>query len=425
MRKSVGKKLNIFFALILLLAVVYSCCACAFQINAAGETREPTKEDEVELIVVSDKYGEYETYDKWLDSKLSDNLVTRAEWLCILFDALDIEVRYDLSEKYSGFIDIDDSDNNDVIMTAIEYGYVSGKSKNFGADTPATRQYVANTLINAGGYNTDFTLECEDADTVRDKNQVAAALHYGFMNLDSYGYFNTYYEIAPDEVRNILSELNTRKEWENKKILSFGDSIMHGDGNKRIPLSQLIADKYMMSVSDYSIGGATFGYYEYSEQICNQILAAIQNREMADVILINGGTNDMRWVNAGEISEDFDYGICGRETFASGMEYALWLLKTHYPDVPVVYVRAHDMVCTYETNEFYYGSMALKICEKWDVSVADVFSETDFDCHDSQIRLQYTAKLHNHYEGDSIHPNYEGYKKFYIPLIVEKMKSVL
>ena len=425
MRRSDVSTLKLILVLMLLVGVVCSCCSCVVQINAAVDTKEDTSEKALKSADDTGVYGDYNDYDAWVDSRLSDNIITRAEWLELLFDAVDIEIRDDLWYKYFDFQDIDSSANNDVLMTAVDLGIVSGSNKVFGAEVVATRQYVATSLVNALGYDMSHNLDCTDADEVKDKNQVATAVYLGFLQLDDHGCFNTYHEITPGEVRFILAQLKIKNDLEGKYIVSFGDSIMHGDGNYRVGIAQLIADRYMMSYTDYSIGGATFAHVEGKDQISNQILSAIQNREQPDIILINGGTNDMRRASAGQISDDFEYGVCGRETFASGMEYAFWLLKTHFPTVPVVYVRAHDMVCVYETNELHYGSMAVSICDRWDICVADVFSDTGFDCHDDDIRYLYTAHINGYYWGDSIHPNRQGYYKYYLPLIVEKMQSVL
>lgn len=404
---------------------MFSCCSCVIQINAASDTKvNKNNNDTTSADTVSVTEDDVD-YTDLVNSVAVDNKITRAEWLELLFDALDIDVRYDLWDKYSDFKDLYDSENNEVVMTAIERGIIGGNNKTFGADNAATRQYVSTTLVNAVGYTTGFSVKCADYEQIEDKTQASTSVYLGLIKLDVYECFNTYKPITAEEVLFILDEIQVMKELEGKNILSFGDSIMYGSGNYNVGIAELLAYRYMMNASDYSYGGATFGYYEGKDQISNQILKAIQNREQPDVILINGGTNDMKRIKAGSISDEFDYSTCGRETFASGMEYALWLLETHFPGVPVIYIRAHDMMCAYEANELYYGSMALDICDKWGINVVDIFSDTEFDAHDDYIKMLYTAPIKPYVNGDSVHPNRAGYYKFYFPLIVEKMLSVI
>ena len=131
----------------------------------------------------------------------------------------------------------------------------------------------------------------------------------------------------------------------------------------------------------------------------------------------------MRKVKYGEISEDFHYEEHGRKNFCNGMEYALGLIKENFEDVPLVYIRAHNMNFSLERNELHYGKTALDICEKWEVAVADVFSDTELNTHKEDMRYDYTFHSKMHPYGDSVHPNSMGYYKYYVPLTVEKIKG--
>lgn len=447
MHWSLKKVVKISLILMLTVGVICSCCSCAIHSTAMAVIATATEHEndsfvgdisygyvdssDVVVTAVNFQYPNDEIrtvlkgYSNILDSTLSSTVVTRCEWLKALVDKLGIEVVTDLDDEYTRFTDKDYYDNSEYFITAIENGILGSGGTLFEPYSAATRQYVSTTLVNACGYPTNYTLTCTDKKTVKDKTQAAVSVALGYLELDDNNCFNPYDYIESEQVDYIMSELDILKQLKGKTVMSFGDSIMHGDGNNGVGIADLLSQRYMMSAVDYSKGGASFAKVKDREQISNQILTALQNGDTADIILINGGTNDMRKVSPGVIAEDFEYGKHGREDFASGMEYALGLLKDNYPDVPVLYVRAHNMVYGIERNELHFGTLALDICEKWNVEVADIFNDTDFNAHDESIKLTYTVHTKNCEKGDSVHPNKLGYYEFYLPLISDKMVSLL
>lgn len=397
------KFVKILLILLLTVGVVCSCCSCVTQTsNIPVETTNTQQDYIVSKVEYSDDYDVVfaaisisdtddtviDGYSDYLEGAFSSTVVTRQQWL----DALDSKLN--CKDKYEPYADLD-------------------------MRSYATRQFVARTLVDMVGYDIDCELECSDHSAIEFKKQVATVLYLGYLELDEDGDFRPRGRVTSSQVQNILSELDTLNLLKGKHILSFGDSIMHGDGNCYVGIAELMAQKYMMSATDYSKGGATFGVVRDREQISIQIQRAVQNGEKADIILINGGTNDMRKVKVGSISDDFDFRENGREFFSNGMEFAFGLIKEYYENVPFVYIRAHDMQFSLERNELHYGAVALSICDKWDVPVADVFNDSEFDGHNEQIKSKYTVHTTKCKNGDSIHPNRIGYYKYYIPLTVE------
>lgn len=366
-------------------------------------------------------------YSQFLDETYSSAVVTRAEWLGQLLNKLDYEIVTDNNSDYTHFSDINFSDYTDYFITALENGIVEKDSNatSFGPYCAVTRQYLSTSLVNAAGYTEEYKLSCDDYREIDDKAQVATVIYLGYLELDENNCFDPYGMVTDEQVEYILSELDILKELKDKTVMSFGDSIMHGDGNNYTGIAELLEDKYLMTAVDYSMGGSTFGKVCDREQICAQISNAIENNETADIILVNGGTNDMRKVSPGAISDGYEYQNLEINDFCPGMEYAMGLFKDNYPDTPVLYVRAHDMVYGIERNELHFGKLALDICEKWDIEVADIFSDTDFDCHDDYLKSAYTAHTDSRPNGDTIHPNKLGYYRFYLPLISEKTIELL
>lgn len=403
-----GKIVKILLILLLAVGVVCSCCSCVATTSA--QQVEPTESTEyiISDLQYSDDYDMVlstlnsgatdETvnngYSDYLHDTFSSTVLTRQQWLDLL------DKKLNCKDEYYRYSDLD--------------------MRSF-----ASRQFVARTLVDMVGYDIDCFLECDDYSVINYKYQVAVALYLGYFELDEQNNFDPLGTVSFEQAESILKELSTLNTLKGKHILSFGDSIMHGDGNGYVGIAQLMAQKYMMTFKDYSMGGATFGFAQGREQISMQIQRAVANGETADFIIINGGTNDMRNVELGTISQDFDFRENGREYFSNGMEYALGLLSDYYEAVPTVYIRSHNMEFSLERNELHYGAVALSICDKWDVRVADVFSDSEFDAHDEQIKSKYTVHTKNCEKGDSVHPNRIGYYKYYIPLTVERMLEIV
>ncbi len=434
-----------FISILLTVGVVFSCCSCGVQKN----DKEPTQSETVSSMVedihfdsnhnvallldsvcdITQKEPDYYTlrcYNDFLKSGFSSSVVTRAQWLKLLLDKLKIEKSEYDPINYTLVSDKNYYSDSEYFFTAIENGILYRGWTEFDNNAPITKQFVSTSFSRAMEYNINCMLYCNDYYDIDEKIEAARMVYLGYFELDDNYCFNPEEIISKEKVDSLLSEIDIYKALENKTVLSFGDSIMHGDGNDFVGIAELISLKYNTRAIDYSKGGATFGVATGREQISNQILRAIQNNEQADVILINGGTNDMRHVPFGEISdkEDFAYGEHGRQEFCQGMEYALGLLKDNYPDTPLLYIRAHNMTFSLERNELHYGKSALDICEKWDIPVADIFNGTDFYAHDDDIKYKYTYHSKRCEYGDSVHPNREGYYKFYIPLVVNKICEI-
>lgn len=440
--------LKISLILLLTVGVVFSCCSCAIESSATTiattfanalfveedygilKGYEFKNEGNQEIVIKAlslegeiDNCDLIKSYSNFLDTTFSSEVITRADWLKMLLEKLDYEI---IAEVNDSFRDKDFFDNSEYIATAIENRIVgSGGSCTLDPYCAATRQYVSTSLINALGYPKTYKLNCSDYRMIEDKTQAAACVHLGYFELDENNCFNPYDVVNEEQVDYILSEIEKVKLLKGKTVMSFGDSIMHGDGNKFVGIADMLSQRYFMTAIDYSKGGSTFGKVNNREQISNQISRAVNQNQTADIILINGGTNDMRKIQPGVISTDFDYESYGNENFCSGMEYALGLLKDNYPDIPVVYIRAHNMEYGIERNELHFGNLALDICDKWGIEVVNIFSDTDFNTHDEEMKSIYTVHTRTCKNGDSIHPNQLGYYKFYIPLVSEKISKIV
>lgn len=428
---------------LLTVGVICSCCSCVTKKEA---DTTPTIEETISTIKSEPKFDKHgytkevervfymkatdkadydvcKEYNRFLHDTFSSTILTRASFLQMLLDKKGIDIMSDTDDMYDYVEDKNFYDSSDVYITAMENGLVYRGELQFSNDSPATKQFVCMAFMKAMGFEPYYTLYCYDYYDVHNKVEAATMVHLGYFELDENNCFGPDELLDNETIEYLLSEIDALRILKGKTVLTFGDSIMYGNGNDGVGIAELLAERYETETIDYSKGGSTFGTAQGREQISDQILRSIANNDKADIILLNGGTNDMRKVQCAEISDDFLYKSHGREYFCNGMEYALGLLRDNYKDIPLVYIRAHDMTFSLERNELHYGRKSLDICEKWDIMAADVFSDTDFNTHKEDMKYKYTYRSKTSPYGDSVHPNRMGYYKYYVPLTVERIKG--
>lgn len=209
-------------------------------------------------------------------------------------------------------------------------------------------------------------------------------------------------------------------KFKGKKILKLGDSINDGDGNNDFSYIDMIAQDYEMEVIDYALGGAALGWidgrdYEY-QNIIKQVDDAIANGEQPDIIIFDGGINDISLsIPLGELT--FAYSTDpDKTTILGATEYILKQLKTTYPNAKIIFVKVHIMGSRPSVSQMDTANAIESACKKWGVAVADVQQSglnTFLDSH-----IQFTNN------GDKTHPNELGYRQFYVPPVKAKMNEL-
>ena len=214
-----------------------------------------------------------------------------------------------------------------------------------------------------------------------------------------------------------------------KVLLSFGDSIMAGDGNNGKGIADYIAEKYGMELRDYSNGGATMGVTGNND-IYTQIKTAINEVENADVIIFNGGTNDI--VNiGGDTSIDTDptvpigslvdsifsvENLANTSTFSGAMELGISKLLEKYPNAIIIYIRVHQMGSRNQNLQVLYGERAIEICKRWGIEFVNIYDS---------FQSRFPVKMRTEFLSDYTHPNENGYEKKYLPKICSVMESMI
>ena len=332
----------------------------------------------------------------------------RAEWL------------YELMSALGEAPDVDRDDAKAIFDAAVQRGIVDSYTDQ--DDTLSVdRRYVANTIYNALGYSKHTVGTISDIET--DDIALSTLAYYGYFTLDDDDHIYPTSTVTEDEFDALLSQIRLYRQLKGKTVLSFGDSIMHGAGNHSIPISHLMAEKYGMTAYDYSVNGATMGIYSGKSHIPDQVRKTAEYHHQPDLILINGGTNDMfRDVELGDIQSGFDMSKKTEDTYSGGFEKALWLIRSMWQDVPVIFIRVHNTNLSSDSNERIFGERGLEVADKWHCGSADIYNDTSMNGEDQEMADRYTYPNPDHnYKHDSIHPNALGYATFYIPMIEQVM----
>ena len=158
--------------------------------------------------------------------------------------------------------------------------------------------------------------------------------------------------------------------------------------------------------------------------VADQVRKAISAGRQPDLILINGGTNDYSHsVGLGNITSGYDMSDIGETTFTGGFEKALWLIANNWRNVPVIYIRAHNMDLGEDSLERSFGDRGIAVAEKWHAASIDLYNDSSLNTEISWMCEKYTYENPNlNYRYDSIHPTALGYAVFYLPPVSEMLK---
>lgn len=348
----------------------------------------------------------------WFKQGVYQTSCDRAQWL------------YELMSALQEAPDADREDTKVIFDAAVQRGIIDSYTDQDSALT-VDRRYVANTIYKALGYTEHSVGVISDIGA--DDAALSTLAYYGYFTLDDDDRIFPTTAVTEEEFDALLSQIRLYRQLRGKTVLSFGDSIMHGSGNYSIPISRQIAEKYGMTAYDYSVGGATMGKYSGKSHIPDQVRKAAEHQYQPDFILINGGTNDMfRGVQLGAVQSGYDMSQASESTYSGGFEKAMWLIRSIWQDVPVIFIRAHNTNLSNDATERTYGERGLEIADKWHCGSADIYDGTTMNGEDQKLADRYTyANPTHNYQHDTIHPNALGYATFYIPMIEQVMAKAV
>ena len=392
-------------ALIVAVLVAITLSATIVSAIAKNVAAQPRSVEESALATPDNKG------DKMINERIYATTHNRSRWL---YDLITVSGKATLT---------DSGDAKKIFEAARNCGVISDYTEE-DMVLPLTRFFVAQTTVRALNYKQRTPGHIADINSLQ--SAMATMAYYGYFLPDVNNMVYPDREITAEEYEGLLTQLERYRQLKGKVILAFGDSIMHGSGNNDEGIADMIAEKYGMTAHDYSVPGAAMGLWVGRSHIIDQLRPALNDLIKPDIILINGGTNDMNHVSLGDFTEGYDMTNTSSENFTGGFEKTMWMLTNNYYRVPVVYVRAHNMDLGSDANERKFGERALDVVEKWNGTSVDIYKDTDLYTEDSYMRCRYTyfdPAFGN--APDSIHPNALGYATYHLPLVTDEIINQL
>ena len=215
---------------------------------------------------------------------------------------------------------------------------------------------------------------------------------------------------------------------QGKTIIYDGDSIAESRQNNGGGYPSLIADITGGTYKNFAVGGARLCSYAGKHSVVDNLKNLPAD---GDLYCFEGGINDF-WGNTPlGICTPGDYsGPLDTRTICGAMEAIFRHCMTNYPGKPVCFVIVHKVQQTaYKPNangdtSADYRNAMIQVCQKYSVPYYDAFGESGLNGWDTkQSELFLTAN--DTAIGDGIHPNVEGYKRYYIPQLLSLFEQIM
>lgn len=221
-------------------------------------------------------------------------------------------------------------------------------------------------------------------------------------------------------------------------VLSYGDSIAKGTGSHWWTYSDMLADQFNYKTADhkFTVSGASIGYNPSPDRASDKrlyemVASTVKKGNNYTYILLEGGRNDYYYneplgkVTANGTTKFNNKTVCG------ALETTFYHLKVNSPKSRVIFVIIHDCDgSSVKANDLGltftdYANAFKKVCAKYHVGVADVFTKSGLNTGDKSIAEKYTFHYFGVYpQGDGVHPTEYAYEKFYLPQVIEAAKGL-
>lgn len=209
--------------------------------------------------------------------------------------------------------------------------------------------------------------------------------------------------------------------YKGKTIVAFGDSIIAGWGWKEgtgiiQPLKEKYPDATWINKAESGANMAVTSSPAHTP-IVNQITSYTG---AADAIIFDGGVNDLNNnIAMGNISDSYDSNY-DTTTICGAMESALQYVMNTFPLAVKLYIIPHSF-----SKNNYVDSVhekMIEICKKWNMPYLDMRKCAQI-AMTSKNKSKYTRNA-NTGVGDGVHPTEAWYRKFYAPVIDQRLRDL-
>lgn len=214
---------------------------------------------------------------------------------------------------------------------------------------------------------------------------------------------------------------DTVNPYKGKTIVAFGDSIIAGWGWKEgtgivQPLKEKYPDGTWINNAESGANIAISNNPAHTP-IISQIRSYIGQ---PDAIIFDGGVNDLNNnIAMGNISDSYDSNY-DTTTICGAMESALQYVMDTFPLAVKLYIIPHSF-----SKNNYVDSVhekMIEICKKWNMPYLDMRKCAQI-AMTSKNKSKYTRNA-NTGVGDGVHPTETWYRKFYVPLVDQRLRDL-
>lgn len=141
----------------------------------------------------------------------------------------------------------------------------------------------------------------------------------------------------------------------------------------------------------------------------------------SDYVILSGGINDyfrsnVDGIKIGEVSWGWTNDV-DKSTMCGALEYIIRIAIEKFKKAKILYVITHKSSSTPLTVDWIpWEKGIISVLEKYGIPYIDMN-----DCTQLKITTDYVK---NNYQSDNIHPNADGYKRFYVDPITSKLKNI-
>ena len=231
------------------------------------------------------------------------------------------------------------------------------------------------------------------------------------------GIYTDFYLYVVSEDGESIKPIN--ETLKGKTVYGFGDSLVYGHYSK-VGMLDMLCDNEGMIYKKYAVNGAKItGQWEILKQII------LGDTEQPDFVIFDGGTNDAFTSSPiGEFSEE--YTSQGYDTFIGAFDTVCNNIRVKYPNAKIIYVSPHKMPTSSFEIQKTIHDMALKVCDKYSISVVDIYSQGQINTNIETMKNEWSYNTEGATSGgNGTHLTGEGYYKFYAPMIKAKMIELL
>lgn len=199
---------------------------------------------------------------------------------------------------------------------------------------------------------------------------------------------------------------------EGKHILFLGSSVTYGAASQGVSFADYIGVRNGCAITKEAVSGTTLVDSGLDSYISR--LKKLDRSTATDLFVCQLSTNDATQKKPlGTVGDGFDLRDFDTKTVAGAIEYIIAYARETWGCPVVFYTNPRYDSAEYSAMVELLGA----IQQKWDITVIDLWNDTDFNAITQEQRELYLA--------DAIHPTKAGYLKWWTPYMENVLCEVI